>query len=275
MKKAIQLQEHDADIMMEYAEKAGYEYISLGFGSSKIFHEDNWENRISELSAAMDKYHLKCVQTHLPYYDLRIDSSIIDEDMEEAIRRCIKATAMLGAKWTAMHLRSAYDHNFSESRAYSDNCRCIEDYLTVARKAGAGIALENLPIFPGAPQWHFYSSHYEDICAIADKYKGDNMGICWDFGHAHITGLDGVQALEYVGDRLRITHIHDNFDKDDNHIIPTLGTDNWERLMPVLKKIGYTGPLTLEIDYKINPVTESFTACSYKAVEYLEKLMDK
>lgn len=273
MKKAIQLQEQDAGIMMEYAQKAGYEYIALGFGSSKIFHEENWETRIRELAVEMQKHNLKCVQTHLPYYDLRIDSGTADDASEEAIRRCIKATAALGAKWTAMHLRSAYDRNFSESKAFDDNCRYIEDYLTVAEKTGVGIALENLPVFPSVPQWHFFSSHYEDICRIADKYGGHNIGICWDFGHAHLTGLDQAQALEYIGNRLKITHIHDNFNKDDNHIIPTIGTINWKEIMPSLKKIGYTGPLTLEINYKINPATESFTAFSYKAAEYLESLI--
>ena len=273
MKKAIQLQEHDADIMMQYAKKAGYEYIALGFGSSKIFHEDNWEKRINELIAAMEKYRLKCVQTHLPYYDLRISSEIIDENTEKAIKRCIQATPMLGAKWTAMHMRSSYDHNFSESRAYSDNCKCLDDYLTVAQKEGAGIALENLPIFPGVPQWRFYSSHYEDICGIVDKYACGNIGICWDFGHAHLTKLDQNQALEYIGSRLKITHIHDNFGQDDNHLIPTVGNADWKKIMPALKKINYNGPLTLEADCKIDPMSESFTAYSYSAVNYLESLI--
>ena len=109
---------------------------------------------------------------------------------------------------------------------------------------------------------------------IADKYAGDNIGICWDFGHAHLTGLDQVQALEYVGKRLKITHIHDNFYNNDHHIIPTIGLIEWDKIMPVIEKIGYEGPLTLEVDYKVNPAAESFTAFSYKAVEYLESLIN-
>ncbi len=273
MKKAIQLQEHDAEIMMKYAAETGYKYISLGFGSSKIFHENDWENRIEKFCLLMKKYNLECVQTHLPYYDLRISSEIIDEKTETAIHRCIKATSMLGAGWTAMHLRSSFDHNFSEKRAYYDNMKCLEKYMKTAADAHVGIGLENLPIFPSAPQWRFYSSHYEDICGIADEFANNNIGICWDFGHAHLTRLDQVQALEYVGDRLKITHIHDNFQNNDDHLIPTIGNTDWKRIMPVLNEISYKGPLTLEINYNIDSTTESFINYSFSAVKFLDEII--
>lgn len=273
MIKSIQISDEDFDWAVGLTKKVGYEYISLSFGSSKIFHEDNWEERIEEIKEKMDEHNLKCIQTHLPYYDLRISSEITDDKMEEAIKRCIKATAMLGAKWTAMHVRSSYDHNFSVSKAYEDNCRCIEDYLKIAQEVGAGIALENLPIFPACPCWRFYSSHYEDICAIVDKYAGDNMGICWDFGHAHLTHLDQKQALLYIGNRLKITHIHDNFERDDEHLLPTMGLADWKSFMPALTEINYNGPLTLEVNYKNNSATEAFFNFGLRSLEYLEELM--
>ena len=45
--------------------------------------------------------------------------------------------------------------------------------------------------------------------------------------------------------------------------------------MPVIEKIGYTGPLTLEIDYKINPATQSYFAFAFESLKHLESMMGK
>ena len=44
MIKAIQIQ-HDSSMerMLECTAKAGFKYVSLGFGSTKAFHQDNWQ----------------------------------------------------------------------------------------------------------------------------------------------------------------------------------------------------------------------------------------
>ncbi len=34
---------------------------------------------------------------------------------------------------------------------------------------------------------------------LVDSFHCDNVGICWDFGHAHLMGLDQREALRYMG----------------------------------------------------------------------------
>lgn len=48
---------------------------------------------------------------------------------------------------------------------------------------------------------------------------------------------------------IRAVHIHDNFGKVDDHLLPFLGTVQWERVMPALRKAGYTGDLVLEVSH--------------------------
>jgi hypothetical protein len=45
MIKAIQIQHDDAmEHAFQSASKAGFKHISMGFGSSKLFHEDNFDS---------------------------------------------------------------------------------------------------------------------------------------------------------------------------------------------------------------------------------------
>jgi len=274
MVKAIQIQHDETfDAALRFAKNAGFQYVALGFGSSRVFHEDGWEKEIGRINSLLEEKGLMCIQTHLPYYDLKIDSSIIDPAFEKAIKRCIRATSILGAKYAVLHLRSAFDRDFSTTLAREDNRRSINDYIPVAKDSGVVIALENLPIFPWDTSWRFYSHDYEELISFADSFKSDNVKICWDFGHAHLTGIDQRRALSLIGDKLVCTHIHDNFENNDHHLIPGIGTVKWEEIMPTLNDIGYQGPLTLELEYKNIPDIKSYINHSYFALEYLEKLV--
>ena len=274
MIKAIQIQHDDSmERMFKCAAEAGFRYVSLGFGSTKAFHKDDWKEVAPYIKSRLEENGLICVQTHLPYYDLRISSEILDEEMEEAIKRCIIASAELGAKVCVYHPRSSVAKDYSAKASLADNVKVITEYNKVAKKAGIGIALENLPIFPDIQHMRFYTYDYEDLCELVDAFEDDNISVCWDFGHAHLTRFDHAQGLRYVGKRLSCTHIHNNNRWDDDHNVPSVGSINWKELMPVLTEIGYEGPLTLEVVYKNDPTLESFTNHCYSCVKYLESLM--
>jgi len=72
-------------------------------------------------------------------------------------------------------------------------------------------------------------------------------GICLDFGHAHIDG-DVVDAIETVSEHLIATHVHDNAGRSDDHLLPFDGTIDWPSALTAVQKIGYDGPLMLEIN---------------------------
>lgn len=144
---------------------------------------------------------------------------------------------------------SASNFGYNVNRGIDDNVERIKTYAEVADKCGVGVALENLAVFPDCPQYNFLTSDYRDHCEIVDRVNAENCGICWDFGHSNLMKYDHKKALEYIGDRIKIVHIHDNIGLCDMHSCPGTGLIRWEELLPVLKKNGFDGPLTLEIAY--------------------------
>ena len=135
-----------------------------------------------------------------------------------------------------------------------------------------------MPLFPfDRLEWQFFGAYYEELIELCDSIKSDNVGICWDFGHAHTAKFDQVYALKQVGDRLKATHVHDNYRLGDHHLLPAQGSlewgcIDWKTVTPVLGEIKYDGPLTLEIIYNNTPILESFIAHSYSCIDYLSKL---
>jgi sugar phosphate isomerase/epimerase len=120
--------------------------------------------------------------------------------------------------------------------------RSIEELMRLAQPLGVRIAVEVLPneLSRAGSLVHF----------VEDDVKLDDLadaGICLDFGHAHLDG-DLVDAIETVSEHLIATHVHDNAGRSDDHLLPFDGTIDWPAALTAVQKIGYDGPLMLEVN---------------------------
>jgi sugar phosphate isomerase/epimerase len=81
----------------------------------------------------------------------------------------------------------------------------------------------------------------------------DDVGVCFDFGHAHMEG-SVREGFEILRNHIRSTHVHDNTKDKDSHLWPGEGTIDWKEAMELLRSAPQTPPLLLEIgeDEKVN-----------------------
>ena len=114
--------------------------------------------------------------------------------------------------------------------------RSIEELLKTAGPLGVQIAVEVIPneLSRAGSLVHFVE---DDL---------DGVGICLDFGHAHLDG-DVIDAVETVSEHLIATHLHDNRGRSDDHLLPFDGTIDWAGTLLAVQKIGYDGPFMFEI----------------------------
>ena len=100
-----------------------------------------------------------------------------------------------------------------------------------------GICIENMADFPGQGYKRSYCAEVEQLCDLVDTLaeRHENVGICWDFGHANLVYKDQTSCLRYMGQRLKVTHVHDNRGEFDEHRLPYLGNVNWEFSFEVVR----------------------------------------
>ncbi len=116
--------------------------------------------------------------------------------------------------------------------------RSIDELRGLAEPLGVRVALEVIPNDLSKPSAlvHF----------VEDVLDDAGVGICLDFGHAHMGG-DLVDAIETVSEHLVTTHVHDNRGRTDDHLLPFEGTIDWPAALTAVQKVGYDGTLLLEI----------------------------
>lgn len=260
--------------LLKTIKSSGFSGIDLGLNGD-IMATDAFKGAVSKIQELFEQNGLVCSQVHLPYYNIFDSSEIYDDIKEAEMRNSFEAMSVLGAKWGAYHPMSSTNYEFDRKRAMRDNIEKLKNYLETAAKFNVGIAVENLPIFPDCSQYKFFSYDEDDHIELIDSLNSELVAACWDFGHSNLMKYDMVKVLDKMGDRIKITHIHDNTKMCDLHICPGIDNIVWEDVMPILKKHNYSGSINLELKFtSIHPEirSEYLNMCG-KMADYLERLV--
>ena len=81
----------------------------------------------------------------------------------------------------------------------------------------------------------------------------DNVGVCLDLGHAHIT-VGVHEAIATFGSRIASVHVHDNHGTKDEHLWPGDGNIDWTAAVQGLKDLADPPAAVLEINSNLYDV---------------------
>ena len=116
--------------------------------------------------------------------------------------------------------------------------RSVEEIAAAAERVNVRVAVEVIP--------NALSDAASLALLVEEQLEGLDVGVCLDYGHAHLMG-DLGEAIEELSGHMWTTHVHDNHGKKDDHLPPYAGTIDWDAAMMETQKIGYDGRLMLEV----------------------------
>ena len=236
-----------------------YETIDavVNAGFKNVFIQ--WYDQNFEVSQEEQLKYIKFA--HLGYKDLNniwLDNEI-GEQLEKKYLRNLDECKNNNIDMVVMHASIGWDTvepNEIGLRRYQKIC----DY---AEKLGIKVAFENTKM-----------KGYLEY--LLKNIKNDNVGICFDSGHYHCHFKDDFD-FSLFKDKIFCVHIHDNYGKIDDHLLPYDGTLDYNKVINGLKIANYKGYTTLEICYRMNYVDKislnDFYVKGYKIGEELDKLL--
>lgn len=193
------------------------------------------DNQFDENVKLAKKHNIYIETAHLPYRNLCnnlwIDSKLGDEYVE-CIIEWIKKISNAGIKTAVIHTAATKNPpamneiGFNRLRKIVSAC---EDY-------GIYLAMENV-------------HNWEYVLKPLSIIYSDYLGVCLDFGHAN-GFTKNIYDINYeeLTKRLFCVHMHDNFGTGDDHLVPFDGNINFEFVLNKLKKYGFEGHVTLELE---------------------------
>lgn len=156
-------------------------------------------------------------------------------DAMDEIKRALEAAEHISFGNLIVHLGERMDAWSQRSIEYA--LTALEHLGAFARPLGVRILVENLLNEATTP---------EHLVMILEMGHLNNVGVCLDVGHAHITvGVDA--AIGTLGNRIVSVHTHDNHGMKDEHLWPGDGTIDWKATVGALKNLAKPPAIVLEI----------------------------
>jgi sugar phosphate isomerase/epimerase len=157
-------------------------------------------------------------------------------DAMDEIKRAIEVAEYAPFRYLILHVGKSDEYD--DPRKFEDALSSIEHLHAFARPLGVGLLLENIPNDLSTP---------EKLKELIRLLRYDDLGVCFDVGHAHL--MSSVhQAFSILEGRIRSTHIHDNKHDKDTHLWPGEGTIDWDQTMQSLRAASRAPALLLEIE---------------------------
>lgn len=204
---------------------------------------------------------LNIIFAHLGYQNINKiwEEGLEGDELVLRYKKDIEDCSKNGINLVTMHLTSG-----TKAPEYNEmGLNRIREIIKFAKKVNVKIAFENLKV-KGTLEYIFKNIQDEDV------------GICYDAGHCHAHFKDEFN-FEPFKNKIFAVHLHDNDASDDQHLLPFDGTINWNEVIKKVADYGYTGPITLELSYRNNYLTQSiqeFYIEGYKRGEKLAKIIE-
>jgi sugar phosphate isomerase/epimerase len=158
-------------------------------------------------------------------------------DAMDEIKRALEAAEHIPFTKLVMHLGEKYDGWSLRTMEYATTA--LEHLGAFAKPLGVRVLVENLTSDATTP---------EHLMTILDMAHLDQIDVCLDLGHAHISS--GIaESIATFGKRIGEVHVHDNHGLKDEHLWPGDGTIDWPATVEALKQLPTQPVAVLEIGY--------------------------
>jgi sugar phosphate isomerase/epimerase len=242
---------HDQRLERDHlAEIAGYGFEAIEVFATRTHFDYHDEGAVAALAQWLSETGLALNSVHAPIMASTrpgtggegFSNAVADNAARQAAVRETEAALQIARRIPFNVLVVHLGTPAAKSRPGDNNrtaaFRSAADICRLAEPLGVRVALEVLQ--------NDLSTTAELVSMLEEDLDVAHAGICMDFGHAHLLG-DVADAVETAAEHLIATHVHDNHRRADEHLVPFMGTINWDMALMTMQKIGYEGTYLMEL----------------------------
>ncbi len=233
--------------LLERLVKGGAEGIEI-FGARQHFDYTD-RLQVRELASWFKQNQARPHSLHSPMYSdyewgqsgaptvnvVNAEKRVRIEAMDE-IKRALESAELIPFRFLIQHIGEQNEALSPEKFDYM--LTAVEHIRAFAKPLGVTLLLENIPNEISQP---------EQLKEVLRVGHFQDVGVCFDFGHAHIG--NGVRTdFDLLQQHVFSTHIHDNKQDRDTHLWPGDGTIDWQLAMQLTREAPQKPPILLEIN---------------------------
>jgi len=230
---------------------AGFRCTELA-GLERFVEMDDPNGALDEFKAHCDGLGMALHQVHGYWGELLLPDSAQWEARIALFKKEITCAARLGIKVIVAHpMRCAEDDwpkrgpDWKQRAASLErNVRFFRELTPTLEATGVRVGIENMP-------FNALWIYAEELAELVDAIGSPNVGVTLDTSHLNMSRVNIPQFIHKLGRRLIATHISDNLQDSDRHVMPMFGYArqgwiDWFQVRDALREVGYDGTFNLE-----------------------------
>ncbi len=254
--------------LLELAAQSGAHAVEI-FAARQHFDYTSRE-QVAELAAFFRSSSLTTWSMHAPLYpdremgrtgapavNLLHTEKIRRIAAMDEIKRALETAEQIPFRNLVVHLGERHDE--WSPRTVEHALTALEHLGAFAHPLGVCLLVENLLSEPTTP---------EHLMEILETGHLDQIGVCLDLGHAHMT-VGVPAAIATLGPRIVQVHAHDNHGLKDEHLFPGDGTIDWPATSETFNALAAPLAVVLELSSKLPGEPSALPTRIRKAFELL------
>jgi sugar phosphate isomerase/epimerase len=242
---------HDRQLERDHlVQVAGYGFEAIELFATRSHFDYHDESAIARLGQWLTETGLTLHGVHAPItsvfgrhgWKATYSNAVGDHERRQAAVKETEAALQIARSIPfdilVLHLGTPANMHNPDDNHHGPAVKSLEEISKLAEPLGVRVAVEVIP--------NRLSDAGSLVSLIENELEASRTGICLDFGHAHLMG-DVADAVETVAEHLISTHVHDNNGRDDEHLVPYLGSIDWDLALATMQKIGYEGTYLMEL----------------------------
>jgi len=216
-----------------------------------------WTDPVSQdadaLLALSEHYAVPVLAIHTPC--LLVTQRVWSTDPWTKLRRSLTAAERVGASTVVVHPPFRWQRDYA--RAF------VAGLARMREETDVVFAVENMyPWRAGAREMRAYLPGW-------DPTDEDYQHFTLDLSHTSVSGSDGLDMLDRMGDRLAHVHLADGSGSNrDEHLVPGRGGQPCAAVLEGLARRGFDGSIVLEVSTRKAPSREAREADLAEALAY-------
>lgn len=216
----------------------GVTAVEIGVSTPECFGRGD-SGHLRKLLDVLSSSGIRVHSVHTPFgpnYDVSDLDDSVHERGVDALIDSIELASVMDADKVIVHASDVVNedrtHRMERARGV------LREMAAVASESGIVLALENLPP-------HYLGHTPDEILALLDGTDRGSVGVCFDSGHANLSG----HFAEFASAMLPLavtTHLHDNNGAEDEHLFPGDGNIDWHGFASTYRILECKASIMLE-----------------------------
>jgi len=254
---------------IEKIAKLGFKGVEIMGDLPHLYPPDFGPDKIAELKAALEKHQLKITNinsfTLFAVGDTYLPSFIEPDQERRDIRVRHTKESLVVAKELGCENISIPPGGPLEGMDWPSGAALfregLEQVIPDAEALGVKLLIE--------PEPELFIENSGEYKRFIKEFQSPAVGLNFDIGHFYCVGEDPAAAFEDLYEWVGHVHLEDIADtRVHNHLIPGLGVIDYPAVFEAMKRLGYTGDISLEL----YPYVDTPEEAGRESLEHLEQI---